>query len=82
MADPRPGELGRADWLYQRTDPAEDFIAGMHIPCCSVVLDNGRTCHNGPLVGRAIADGDCGEHAVAAVGGTNDPIWPEQDGAE
>lgn len=75
--DEQPTELGKADWLYQRTDPSEDFVAGMHIPCCSMLVvtrnsDNEpirvHTCHNGPLVGDQIVSGDCGEHerSVAA----------------
>lgn len=54
--------LGKADWLYQRTDPSEDFVAGMHLPCCSMVLPSGRNCGNGPLTGQQIEQGDCGEH--------------------
>jgi len=57
-----PEGLGKADWIYGRTDPFEDPLSGMHIPCCSVVKSDGLTCGNGPLTGEAIETGDCGEH--------------------
>lgn len=66
-----------ADWLYERDDPEEtgtNVLAGMHVPCCSVLVPyittgpnntvrtSHRPCHNGPLVGESIETGDCGEH--------------------
>lgn len=47
--------LGRAHWLW-------DDVVGVHIPCCSVVLDDGTWCGNGPLPDSRVPDGDCGEH--------------------
>lgn len=65
-----PIGLGKADWLYERPGDEPDFLDGLHIPCCSVLVEHVpagyrpafRPCHNGPLVGDQIESGDCGEH--------------------
>lgn len=47
--------MGEADWLWDRT-------LGCHIACCSQSSGYGHRCHNGPLTGGQLRDGDCGRH--------------------